>query len=313
MKDNFNVNIDKFIVPEKNIFKNIESSKIVISNSNKLSEAKIIYMSIGTPNKNALQNRKPISNRNYISNKKLKNIIDSNNFKIEDTKIIFDRIISLGNDLYKNIENYENKCKEIIKGTNHFEELLTKYGDKIVDSNIEKKLEDFFNTYNYIPFGEKKLNYLKFITFVIQVWEITYICNDIKVETKLSEKYKNKYFYNSYNLDILIDLTDSFLDKYKKYGKIEYNLINSDYAKKAEINLVDNEIFSTIICTEELIIPVILELKFRLCSIISGDFYKQCDICHSLFLGSLNKKYCSDSCYLEHERRRKAKAKANKS
>ncbi len=237
-------------------------------------------MVINVKNKN---NNVVARNRIRIGSKEATNILSSGAYIEYDSSSMLDSVLKIGRKINQRLR------------LNHFQKTMKKYSDKIIDSRIEKQLERFCNKYDYVPFG-KEDNYLDFIIFIYRTWELCLI--SLIFETSKSSdmafNFMKRYYHHWYDYtNSVLSYLDDYLEEYKKYDIARFNLVFSQE---------QDDSFSMVIFTEELILPIIFETKNCLCYINKHKKLSLCKVCGRLYRVKNGKQVCSKKCDNERDR-----------
>lgn len=293
----------KVIMPIKNVEKINNSTFQKIQQNN----VKNLNLSISLPKNSTL---KP--NIKRLDNRTLNKIIKDGTFNLFDTEDIFEDMMLQGKKIYERLKVIEKKYKLTFKGKDHFKNTIKDYEDEIYNDSFRTSFENLLaRKYDYSPFDDYN-KYPDFFSFIYRTWELVYLSIEFSeqkysdVKNELIEKYFKDYEYD-FNY-IFEKMVDEYLEDYRQYDCVRFNLVkNHDLTIYAE----NNEFFQVVIGTEELIVPIIYELKNELSSLVYGRKYTVCSECHNLFrISRYGHHLCTDKkCIQARDAKRKAQNK----
>ena len=103
-----------------------------------------------------------------------------------------------------------------------------------------------------------------------------------------------RYYHHWYDYtNSVLSYLDDYLEEYKKYDIARFNLVFSQE---------QDDSFSMVIFTEELILPIIFETKNCLCYINKHKKLSLCKVCGRLYRVKNGKQVCSKKCDNERDR-----------
>ena len=274
--------------------------------------------------------QKSSTNNISLSNRQLTSLLNTNNYIKCETSEIYEAIINIGNQLNEKIYELQ-KNKEInFYGKDRIDKIFKKYRNDIIDNNIDYECKKFCKAFSYIPFEDEEDNYLKFCIFIYHTFELGYISTYFnKPKGKNSTYYDDEktlnrrkeiinYLHNNYfslnnkEIDeIILERYEFYTEKYSKYDKVRFCLIDAVKEAELEKKTYSDEIFDMVIATEELLVPIIWETKNILCNMFSDKTYAICDepTCHNLYRKNGRQQYCTGyECSHKRERDRKNKS-----
>lgn len=306
-------NIDfKVIIPKRNL------EKIIANKNNKINKNNdSLNLEIGIHSKNKCKNTK---NKSYFSSKDLMKLIDSKQYVIYESSDIFADVLSEGKKLFEQTIKIEDRNDYSPTCLDHFDKVIKLYRDDIFSTRIDKAFLNLCIKYNYEPpklYDNVDENYFYFYNFIYDTYELFLLVGQLNTYQDNYDNMKllNRYYHNMDIIEVANKKFYNYLEKYKTYDTLRFNILDMEHLYNDIINSEDNiqvnfseERYQMVVTTEELIVPIVHEIKNLFCNLTKELEYKICKECNNLYKARAGQFMCTrKECLKKRDRERKRK------